>query len=253
MNPARIRAGRAAWAPLLSPERLYAHNAIGEHGLIGCQPCDDFRDDLADDASAVCGGGTVAALPDVFTVHKRWGVIILDKLDAWVAYEMYFTFVGPSGKKRVAVITKRGSGPRKAMSLAKFLLSPAPGLVVDHINGDVFDNRRANLRCCTITQNNWNRKRRKGGASRFKGVSRDHNTRSRWMSMIARPGGGNIYLGSFINEEDAARAYDVAARARYGEFAAVNFPGEGERCAALSLNPFIHSATNSQRRQHNHA
>jgi hypothetical protein len=45
----------------------------------------------------------------------------------------------------------------------------------------------------------------------------------RWRARI-RVNGRRIYLGSFENELDAAKAYDSAAKKHHGQFAAVNFP-----------------------------
>ena len=38
-------------------------------------------------------------------------------------------------------------------------------------------------------------------------------------------------LGYFLNESEAAQAYDNAARELFGDFAALNFPKTGERSA----------------------
>ena len=40
---------------------------------------------------------------------------------------------------------------------------------------------------------------------------------------IGGRGGTSVNLGSFTNEEDAARAYDKAAIDKYGESAIINF------------------------------
>ncbi len=103
------------------------------------------------------------------------------------------------------------------------LITRAPkGKVVDHENGDGLDNRRANLRVCDHRQNRRNHQRpRKGGASRFHGVGwwkRDQ----KWRAKISVDG-RTIHLGYFADEEDAARAYDQAAREHFGEYASTNF------------------------------
>lgn len=96
------------------------------------------------------------------------------------------------------------------------------GMVVDHINRDSLDNRKANLRPATRAQNVWNSTKRKGGTSRYKGVSfKKHN--AKWIARIYTKG-REIHLGCFENETDAAKAYDNAAKKYHGRFAALNFP-----------------------------
>lgn len=44
-----------------------------------------------------------------------------------------------------------------------------------------------------------------------------------WSAAITT-NGTRVFLGSFASENEAARAYDVAAKHYHGEFAALNFP-----------------------------
>lgn len=120
----------------------------------------------------------------------------------------------------------------RSKRLARLIVDAPEGLVVDHINGNPLDNRRENLRLCTVKENNWNRRRRIGGSSRFKGVSRAGN---RWKAIIW-PNGSQKYLGSYADPEEAARAYDRAAAEEYGEFACLNFPGDGALRSAVLLS-----------------
>jgi hypothetical protein len=95
---------------------------------------------------------------------------------------------------------------------------------VDHVNHDGLDNRRDNLRLCTVSQNQGNsRKQNRETTSRYKGVSW-HSRDRRWRAQI-RYGKEKVHLGQFLSEEEAAYAYDRAARNRWGEFANIN----GER------------------------
>jgi hypothetical protein len=95
---------------------------------------------------------------------------------------------------------------------------------VDHQNGDGLDNRRHNLRPATSAQNNRNRRPRPGSSSRFKGV-RWERGRQRWRADIGIDGRYRT-IGRFRDEETAARAYDAAALAAWGEYAWLNFPEE---------------------------
>jgi hypothetical protein len=72
------------------------------------------------------------------------------------------------------------------------------------------------------------------GASRFRGVTR-HHQHGRWEARIGRVLGNRyLYLGTFASEEEAARAYDVAALHHRGPKAVTNFARESYGVAAAA-------------------
>jgi len=107
-----------------------------------------------------------------------------------------------------------------AVRMHRSIVKPAPGLEVDHINGNGLDNRRANLRAVSHVQNVWNlHKTRRSRSSRFVGVSLADG---RWRATICF-GSRSIHLGMFSREVDAALAYDAKCRELRGPFARPNF------------------------------
>jgi hypothetical protein len=110
-----------------------------------------------------------------------------------------------------------GTSQQRHVFLHRILMDAPEDVCVDHRNGDSRDNRRANLRLATFSQNAQNQ-RVALGESCFKGVARAAN---RWRARI-RVDGKLIQLGCHATEEAAARAYDEAAREHFGEFACTN-------------------------------
>jgi len=104
------------------------------------------------------------------------------------------------------------------------IMKPPKGMMVDHVNHNKRDNRRANLRICTRQQNTQNNASHAGASSRFKGVSYCRE-KDKWLAKIWFEG-QRIWLGYFLDEAEAARAYDRAAVELFGEFAHLNFPKE---------------------------
>ena len=121
----------------------------------------------------------------------------------------------------------RCAGPRNKTTYIRMhreVIHPPDHLVVDHINHNGLDNRNANIRPATRSQNNFNRLiiKRKGASSKYKGVSW-RKRRKRWRARI-HVNGQYKFLGHFKEEIHAAKAYDKAAKKYHGEFASLNFP-----------------------------
>ena len=149
----------------------------------------------------------------------RFALIDSSDLGRVAKYRWYF---GSMGNGYAICRVSRPDGKFKNVLLHRFILDAPYGLEVDHINGDSLDNTRKNLRLCTHKQNIRNQRvqTRVGKASRFKGVWMSKS--KRWRAEICVDG-KRLYLGTFDNEEDAARAYDEKAKRHFGEFASPNF------------------------------
>lgn len=104
------------------------------------------------------------------------------------------------------------------------ILKPPDGMDTDHRDGNGLNNQRYNLRTCTRTQNNANRKPYLNTLSKFKGVSW-RKDRDKWRAYI-KIDRQYIHLGHFDLEIDAAIAYDTKAIELFGEFARLNFKAE---------------------------
>lgn len=93
---------------------------------------------------------------------------------------------------------------------------PRPGFVIDHVNGDTLDNRRANLRYATHAQNMMNRRPHRRKNPGAKGTVKLSS--GRWLARI-RAFGIVQHLGTFDTMEEAHMAYCEAAARLHGSFA----------------------------------
>lgn len=116
------------------------------------------------------------------------------------------------------------------------IMNTPKGLVVHHINHNRLDNRKDNLRICSVRDNHKSQKQPKSGrgyTSKYQGVYLRKKTGS-WCARI-KVDYKNILLGDFKIEKHAAAAYNEAAKKYFGDFAVLNdvgdikFPNKNER------------------------
>ena len=105
-------------------------------------------------------------------------------------------------------------------SLHRFIMKAEKGQSVDHINGDISDNRLCNLRICNKAQNAYNSKIPVTNTLGFKGVYFD-NRRKKYIAECKNQDKKN-YLGGYSTIRLAAHAWNLYALKTRGEFVRLN-------------------------------
>ncbi|WP_049780588.1 Cro/CI family transcriptional regulator [Nitrosococcus halophilus] len=144
----------------------------------------------------------------------RYALIDADDYERLVNYRWHVSALGYA----VTWILKDGQKAKEYMH--RMILQVPKGFVTDHINGDLLDNRKINLRICSQQENSRNQRGSRNNPSGFKGVSLKSDT-GKWRAriMVDRK---EINLGCFESAEEAAEAYNAAARKHFGDYARLN-------------------------------
>src|SRR6266446_870596 len=96
---------------------------------------------------------------------------------------------------------------------------PEKGFVVDHINRDVLDNKKVNLRFATKSQSSMNQEKPLG-LSKYKNVRRKIGCPF-WYYTVRKNGKSFSKFG-FLSDQDAALAANEKLKELHGEFAILN-------------------------------
>ena len=126
----------------------------------------------------------------------------------------------------------------KGISIHQMILGkPTRGMVIDHINHNILDNRRENLRFATRSQNSQNRTKTKNTTSEYMGVS-FKNKCHKWVAQC-----GGIFIGYYTDVLQAATMYDKCAYVLFGEYAKTNGLIAYTECKNLRLEDLVKTRT----------
>lgn len=128
--------------------------------------------------------------------------IIIDVKDMEKVKKYKWGVIEYKGRYRIATSIWNKNKGTKNLKLHRYIMNVSePNMIVDHINGDVFDNRRSNLRITTVKGNAMNKGIAINNSSGVKGVCWNEK-RGKWEAyiMVNRK---KIFLGCYISLEAA--------------------------------------------------
>jgi hypothetical protein len=157
--------------------------------------------------------------------YANGAVALVDDADFDEISKQHWFFVPPdpkTGRYSAYAYTRTKKG---RMGMHTAVMKPDAGMETDHQNHDGLNNQRYNLRNVTARQNCFNRRKKRGSTSPYKGVHKRKDT-GEYQATITYQGRLR-WIGYFDSERHAALAYDMWATLLHGEFALLNFEPVG--------------------------
>ena len=152
--------------------------------------------------------------------HPIMWVIVDDDLFDYLNQWRWSATWSPITRSFYATTGSLENKKRKTLYMHREIMNTPKGFDTDHINHDTLDNRKQNLRVATRSQNTINTPKYINNSSGFKGVS-FHKGNKKWRVQITKDY-NPISLGYFTDKEEAALAYNEAAKKYHGELARLN-------------------------------
>lgn len=120
-----------------------------------------------------------------------------------------------------------------SIQVARYIMDCPKNMVVDHINGNISDNRKSNLRICTHQQNSCNVQIKGNNTSGHNGVywdkSRENTRNARYQAYIAEKGHRircNFKISDYGSKEEAyqeaCKWQEEMANKLFGEYSVYN-------------------------------
>jgi len=133
-----------------------------------------------------------------------------------------------SFKDKTISINNRGYAMNAGKLIHRTIMNCQADKVIDHINQNKLDNRTANLRVCSIGENNLNRSLSSASKTGLTGVHY-YKPNNKYVAYISKDK-KRYHLGYFDTKEDAYYKYCAVAKLLHGEFSA-------DRIKAIKVEP----------------
>ena len=147
----------------------------------------------------------------IIKTKKGVEIIVDDSNYEWLSkFKWHISSVGYARRNH------RVDGKQFTVLMHREIMNTPAGYDTDHINGVKTDNRRCNLRVCTRSENQANRRAASNNKTRLKGVSK--SSRVETFRAEIKANGKHIYLGSFCTPEEAHKSYIAASLKYHGAF-----------------------------------